>query len=261
MSEVLKSPETMAKAQAELWGVIGKGKQVKEHDITHLPYLNCIVKETYRLHPPVPLLLPRKVEQDLVLCGYTIPKGSYIDVNGWAIGHDPNVWEDPLAFKPERFLDSRVDDDNERGFEFIPYSAGRRICPGRPLALRTVPVMLGSLLNSFQWRIGTNSTQTTILKTDLKERIRVKKRRREDLSILTIAATAAVTIAAAATIAAVRRSRGKVKEKEEGGIKKKKVNRGEREEEEEKETGRELGKKEGKSGGAKKGKKGREKEK
>ncbi|XP_070018328.1 geraniol 8-hydroxylase-like [Nicotiana sylvestris] len=152
MAEIMKQPEIMEKAQAELAKVIGKGKIVEEADLSQLPYLQCIIKETLRMHPPVPFLVPRKVEQDVELCDFIIPKGSQVLVNAWAIGRDSTSWEDPLVFKPERFWISDVDMRGQ-DFELIPFGAGRRICPGLSLALRMVPVMLGSLLNSFNWKL------------------------------------------------------------------------------------------------------------
>ncbi|CAA0840915.1 Cytochrome P450 76C2 [Striga hermonthica] len=152
MAEALKNPDKMKAAQKELEQVIGKGKVLEEADIQRLPYLRCFVKETLRIHPPVPFLIPRRVEQDVVVCGYTVPKNSQVFVNAWAIGRDPDVWADPLEFKPERFLESELD-MRGRDFELIPFGAGRRICPGLPLAVRMVPVMLGSLLNSFDWKL------------------------------------------------------------------------------------------------------------
>ncbi|KAG5588684.1 hypothetical protein H5410_049118 [Solanum commersonii] len=154
MTEIFKQPEVMKKIQVELAEIIGKGKPIEEADISRLPYLQCIIKETLRMHSPVPFLVPRKVEQDVQLCDYIIPKGSQLQVlvNVWAIGRDCTFWKDPLVFKPERFLSSNL---NMRGqdFELISFGAGQRICPGLPLALRMVPVMLGSLLNSFNWKL------------------------------------------------------------------------------------------------------------
>lgn len=152
MAESLKNPEIMKKAKAELEEVIGKGKVLDEADIQRLPYLRCMVKETLRIHPPVPFLIPRRVDQDVEVCGYTVPKNSQVFVNAWAIGRDPETWPNPLEFRPERFFDSEVDMKG-RDFELIPFGAGRRICPGLPLAVRMVPVMLGSLLNSFNWKL------------------------------------------------------------------------------------------------------------
>lgn len=152
MSEMLKNPDKMKKTQDELAQVIGRGKTIEESDINRLPYLRCVMKETLRIHPPVPFLIPRKVEQSVEVCGYNVPKGSQVLVNAWAIGRDETVWDDALAFKPERFMESELD-IRGRDFELIPFGAGRRICPGLPLALRTVPLMLGSLLNSFNWKL------------------------------------------------------------------------------------------------------------
>nr|XP_016446971.1 PREDICTED: geraniol 8-hydroxylase-like isoform X2 [Nicotiana tabacum] len=153
MAEILRQPEIMKKVQAELAEVVGKGKPIKEDDVSRLPYLQCVVKETLRMHPPVPFLLPRKVEDDVEVCGYIVPKGSQVLVNVWAIGRDSALWEEPLVFKPERFWSSELD-VRGKDFELIPFGAGRRICPGLPLAaLRMLPVMVGSLLNSFNWKL------------------------------------------------------------------------------------------------------------
>ncbi|TMW94416.1 hypothetical protein EJD97_010308 [Solanum chilense] len=153
MSELVRQPEIMKKVQLELGEVIGKGKQVEESNIPKLPYLQFIVKETLRMHPPTPFLIPRKVvEQDVELCNYIIPKDSLILVNVWAIGRDPTFWKDPLVFRPERFQNLEVDVRGQ-DFELIPFGAGRRICPSLPLAMRLVQTMLGSLLNSFNWKL------------------------------------------------------------------------------------------------------------
>ncbi|KAL8473628.1 hypothetical protein ACS0TY_030463 [Phlomoides rotata] len=153
MAEALRNPETMNRAKAELEQAVGKGKIIDEADISRLPYLRCMVKETLRIHPPVPFLIPRRVDQDVEVAGFTVPKNSQVFVNAWSIGRDPEIWENPLDFKPERFLESEID-MRGRDFELIPFGAGRRICPGLPLAVRMVPVMLGSLLNSFDWKLA-----------------------------------------------------------------------------------------------------------
>ncbi|WOH05428.1 hypothetical protein DCAR_0624844 [Daucus carota subsp. sativus] len=143
MAEVLKKSETvLARAKAELNQVIGKGKIVEEADISKLTYLQCIVKESARLHPPVPFLLPRQVTEDVEL----------MLVNVWSFGRDPALWENPLSFQPERFTDSKVDVYGH-DLELIPFGAGRRKCPGLPLAMRMVPIMVGSLINCFDWEL------------------------------------------------------------------------------------------------------------
>lgn len=157
MTEAIRNPETMRKAKSELEEIVGKGKIIDEEDVQRLPYLRCMVKETLRIHPPVPFLIPRKVEEDVEVRGYTVPKNCQVLVNAWAIGRDADAWKNPLEFKPERFLESDMD-VRGRDFELIPFGAGRRICPGLPLAIRMVPVMLGSLLNSFDWKLEDGSS-------------------------------------------------------------------------------------------------------
>ncbi|XP_058228521.1 geraniol 8-hydroxylase-like [Rhododendron vialii] len=152
MAELLHNPEILEKAKAELEQTIGKGKLIQESDILRLPYLRATVKETMRIHPSVPFLIPRKVETDVEVYGYTVPKGAQVLVNAWAIGRDPSIWKNPTTFMPARFLESEVDVRGQ-DFELIPFGAGRRICPGLPLAMRMVPMVLGSLVNSFDWKL------------------------------------------------------------------------------------------------------------
>ncbi|XP_010040683.1 geraniol 8-hydroxylase [Eucalyptus grandis] len=152
MGELLRNPEKLLKVQTELHLVIGKGKQIEEVDISRLPYLQATIKETFRMHPPIPLLLPRKAEADTQVGGFTIPKGAQVLINVWAIGRDPAFWASPNDFMPERFLGSDVDVRGQ-DFELIPFGGGRRICPGMTLATRMLHLMLGSLVNAFNWRL------------------------------------------------------------------------------------------------------------
>ncbi|PRQ19602.1 putative geraniol 8-hydroxylase [Rosa chinensis] len=154
MAELLRNPEILSKAQAELEQVIGKGKLVEESDIVRLPYLQAIIKETFRVHPTVPFLLPRKAEANIEIGGYIIPKGARVLINFWAISRDPITWDNPNLFMPERFLglDNQIDVTG-KNFELIPFGGGRRICPGLPLAIRMLYLMLGSLINCFDWEL------------------------------------------------------------------------------------------------------------
>ncbi|XP_059643246.1 geraniol 8-hydroxylase-like [Cornus florida] len=152
MAEILHNPQTLSKAKAEIEQVVGKGKPVEESDIARLPYLQAIIKETFRLHPAVPFLVPRKVDENVEVSGFTVPKGAQVIVNVWAIGRDPSVWANHESFMPERFLGSEVD-VRGRNFELLPFGSGRRICPGMPLAIRMVHLMLGSLINLFDWKL------------------------------------------------------------------------------------------------------------
>ncbi|KAK9177473.1 hypothetical protein WN944_029495 [Citrus x changshan-huyou] len=152
MTELLHNPGALSKAKLELEQTVGKGNPIEESDIIRLPYLQAVVKETFRLHPPAPLLIPRKALEDVEIAGFTVPKGAQVFVNVWAIGRDESTWDNPHTFIPERFLRSNVDFKGQN-FELIPFGAGRRICPGLPLAIRMLYLMLGSLINSFDWKL------------------------------------------------------------------------------------------------------------
>ncbi|KZV13905.1 ripening-related P-450 enzyme-like, partial [Dorcoceras hygrometricum] len=123
-----------------------------ESDIPRLPYLRAIVKETFRLHPAAPLLLPHKCEQDVEINGYVIPRNAQILINAWAIGRDSSTWSDPELFTPERFIAKETDFKGQH-FELIPFGAGRRICPGIPLASRMVHLMVATLVHNFDWEL------------------------------------------------------------------------------------------------------------
>ncbi|RID67675.1 hypothetical protein BRARA_D02748 [Brassica rapa] len=152
MAELLNNPKSLARAQAEMDCVIGQNGIIQESDISHLPYLQAVVKETFRLHPAAPFLVPRKAEADVEILGFMVPKDTQVLVNVWAIGRDPAVWENPTRFEPERFLGKETDVKG-RDYELTPFGGGRRICPGLPLAVVTVSLMLGSLLYFFDWKL------------------------------------------------------------------------------------------------------------
>ena len=117
----------MRRAQSEVRQVLEGKTKVAEADIQgKLPYLQMVIKETLRMHPPLPLILPRSCAQPIKIMGYDIPKGTTVFVNAWAIGRDPEYWEDPEAFMPERFQDCKIDFKGT-DFEFIPFGAGRRV--------------------------------------------------------------------------------------------------------------------------------------
>ncbi|RCV44717.1 hypothetical protein SETIT_9G396900v2 [Setaria italica] len=152
MSEILRSPEVLAKASEELERVIGRDRLVAEQDIPNLPYMEAIVKETMRLHPVAPLMSPRLSREDVSMGRYDIPAGTRVLINVWAIGRDPAVWEAPMEFRPERFVGSGVDVKGQ-DFELLPFGSGRRMCPGIGLGLRMVHMILANLLHAFAWRL------------------------------------------------------------------------------------------------------------
>lgn len=164
MAELLKNPEAMNKLKEELTQVVGLNKMVEESHLSQLHYLNAVIKETLRLHPPFPLLVPRTPNQNTTLGGYKVPKGASIYINAWAIQRDPTLWENPLEFRPERFLmmnGTTQDHDVNAGklaytgnnFNFIAFGSGRRICAGLPLAERVLTFVLASFLHSFDWKL------------------------------------------------------------------------------------------------------------
>ncbi|KAL2478134.1 Cytochrome [Forsythia ovata] len=150
MAELIKNPRVQQKAQEELDRVIGYERVMTELDFSNLPYLMCVVKESLRLHPPTPLMLPHRAKTDVKIGGYDIPKGSNVHVNVWAVARDPAMWKNPLEFRPERFLEDDVDMKGH-DFRLLPFGAGRRVCPGAQLGINLVTSMLGHLLHHFHW--------------------------------------------------------------------------------------------------------------
>lgn len=174
MAESLCNPEKLLKVQTELDQVIGSSKPIEESDIARLPYFQAMVKETFRLHPAVPLLFPRKAGATVEVGkagatvevgGYTIPNGSQVLVNAWAIGRDPVIWKNPKEFIPERFLGSKMDIKGQ-SFELLPFGGGRRTCLGLPLAVRMLHLMLGSLVNAFDWKLEDGVSPVTLEMTN-----------------------------------------------------------------------------------------------
>ncbi|EOA19702.1 hypothetical protein CARUB_v10003550mg [Capsella rubella] len=153
MAELINKPEIMKRAQQELDKIVGKNNIVEETHITKLPYILCIMKETLRLHPTLPLLIPRCPSETTVIGGYTIPKDSKVFINVWAIHRNPNVWENPLEFNPDRFL-YKVYDFSGNDYNYFPFGSGRRICTGMAMADRIVLYNLATFLHSFDWNIG-----------------------------------------------------------------------------------------------------------
>ncbi|XP_060189775.1 cytochrome P450 84A1-like [Lycium barbarum] len=150
MAELMKSPEDLKRVQQELADVVGLHRKIEETDIENLTFLKCCIKETLRLHPPIPLLIHEAAE-DAAINGHYIPVGSRVIVNAWAIGRDKNSWEDPESFKPCRFLKEGVADFKGGNFEFLPFGSGRRSCPGMQLGLYAFEMGLANLLHCFTW--------------------------------------------------------------------------------------------------------------
>ncbi|MED6171131.1 hypothetical protein PIB30_037946 [Stylosanthes scabra] len=153
MAEMINNPEVMKKVQEELEAVVGRDTIVEESHIHKLPYLRAVMKETLRLHPALPLLVPHCPSETTIVGGYTIPKGSRVFVNVWAIHRDPSIWDNPLEFDSNRFLNDNKWDFSGSDFRYFPFGSGRRICAGIAMAERTVLYLLATLVHSFNWKV------------------------------------------------------------------------------------------------------------
>ncbi|KAM7529389.1 hypothetical protein LguiB_032799 [Lonicera macranthoides] len=151
MAELLKNPRVMEKAQAEVRQVLKKNTKIKEKYTQELIYLKAVVKETLPLHPPIPLI-QRECSKICEINGYQIPMNTKILINAWAIGRDPKEWTDPNSFKPERFLDSSINFVGSN-YEYIPFGAGRRMCPGGSFGLSIATLLLAHFLFHFDWKL------------------------------------------------------------------------------------------------------------
>ncbi|CAL5065965.1 unnamed protein product [Urochloa decumbens] len=152
MSELMRNPRVMRKAQAEVRSLVANKPRVDEEDVKNLRYLKMVVKENFRLHPPGTLLIPRETMRSCVIGGYDVLPGTRVFVNVWAMGRDPSIWDGPEEFRPERFEGSHVD---FRGsdFELLPFGSGRRSCPAVAMGVANVELALANLLYCFDWEL------------------------------------------------------------------------------------------------------------
>ncbi|XP_078165457.1 isoflavone 3'-hydroxylase-like [Carex rostrata] len=151
MANLLNNPQVLKKAAAEIDKHVGNDRLINESDIALVPYLGYIMSEVLRLYPGAPLLLPHESREDVTIGDYNIPHGTMLFVNVYHIHRDPNIWEEPMKFKPERFNNGKAE-----GKFMIPFGMGRRRCPGEGLAMRQVGLILGTLIQCFDWKRTTN---------------------------------------------------------------------------------------------------------
>ncbi|BAT92956.1 Cytochrome P450 [Vigna angularis] len=178
MAELMRNPTKLKKAQEEVRKIVGNKSKVEENDINQMDYMKCVVKETLRLHPAAPLLAPRETSSTLKLRGYDIPPKTLVYVNAWGIQRDPEIWERPEEFIPERHANNHVPLKGQ----FIPFGFGRRACPGMTFGLVNVEYTLANLLYWFNWKLPTSHssaqdidmTETYGLITSIKVPLHVK---------------------------------------------------------------------------------------
>lgn len=180
ISELLKNPRMMKKAQEEVRQV-HRGKTYVDETSSHeLKFMRSVIKETLRLHPPAPLLLPRESSKSCVINGYEVPAKTKVIINAWAIGRDQKYWKEAEIFFPERFLDSSIDYKGA-DFEYIPFGAGRRICPGITFAAAVVELTLAQLLFHFDWKFPGDMKLEDL---DMTEEFGLAARRKTDLCLV-----------------------------------------------------------------------------
>ncbi|KAG2306328.1 hypothetical protein Bca52824_026076 [Brassica carinata] len=156
MAELMNSPNILERLRKEIESVVGKTSLIQETDLPNLPYLQAVVKEVLRLHPPAPLFA-RTSREECRIRGFYIPENTTLLVNVYAVMRDPNSWEDPNEFKPERFLASlgtgEEDERREQAHKYIPFGSGRRGCPGANLTYIFVGTAVGMMVQCFDWKI------------------------------------------------------------------------------------------------------------
>ncbi|KAG8476671.1 hypothetical protein CXB51_030809 [Gossypium anomalum] len=180
ITELLRHPDKMTKLIEELDTVVGNQNTMEHFHIPQLVYLDAIIKETLRLHPVAPLLIPHVPSETTVIGGYIIPKGCKVFINAWVMQRDPELWDDPLRFQPERFLETDI---SYRGnnFGFFPFGSGRRMCVGVSLAEKMVALLLGSLVHSFEWGLPEGT------KPSLEDKFGIFLKKRESLVAIPVA--------------------------------------------------------------------------
>lgn len=189
LARLVMHQDVQRRVHDELDRVVGPGRAVAEPDAASLPYLHAVIKEVLRLHPPGPLLSwARLATSDVHVAGHLVPAGTTAMVNMWAITRDPAVWDQPTAFKPERFLvgsssSSSCDGSNEfsvmgSDLRLAPFGSGRRVCPGKSLAMATVGFWVATLLHEFEWLPASSVDLSEVLRlscemaTPLEARVR-----------------------------------------------------------------------------------------
>ncbi|KAI3515133.1 hypothetical protein L1887_13884 [Cichorium endivia] len=180
ISELIRCPRAMNKVQTELRQALNGKEKIHEEDIQDLKYLNLVIKETLRLHPPLPLVMPRECREPCTLAGYHIGNKTKLIVNVFAINRDPEYWQEAESFIPERFENS-VTNIMGADYEYLPFGAGRRMCPGAALGLANVQLPLANILYHFDWRLP-NGTRNEDL--DMTESFGATVQRKSELLLV-----------------------------------------------------------------------------
>jgi cytochrome P450 len=152
MAELIRHPNVMKKVQEEVRRVVGKKTNIEMDDINKMEYLNCVIKENLRLHPPAPLLAPRETTKDFEIGGYHIPAKTRVFINAWGIQRDPRLWDRPEEFIPERFQNNSIDFKGQDP-QLVPFGIGRRGCPGISFGVASTEFVIANVLYWFDWKL------------------------------------------------------------------------------------------------------------
>lgn len=174
MSELIRNPTIMVKAQKEIRQAFGTKKKVEESRLHELKYLKMVIKETLRLYPPGAVLMRQACQENIEVNGYHIPIGTSVFINAWAIGRDPEHWVDPENFNPERFLDKDIDFTGSDP-KYIPFGMGRRMCPGISFGMANVELCLALLIYNFDWKLPHGVDSNDLDMTETSEIVGTKK--------------------------------------------------------------------------------------
>ncbi|CAO2177468.1 unnamed protein product [Urochloa humidicola] len=187
MVELMRNPRVMTKLQNEVRMAIPKGKEiVTEDDLNGLTYLKAIIKETLRLHASAPLLIPHLSMADCDIEGCTIPSGTRVLINIWALARDPSYWESPEEFMPERFMEggsAATMDFKGNDFPYLPFGSGRRMCPGINFSMGMIEGMVTNLVYHYNWELAPELAEKGI---DMTESFGVTVHRNEKLLLVPV---------------------------------------------------------------------------
>ncbi|XWS65005.1 hypothetical protein CRYUN_Cryun05aG0053600 [Craigia yunnanensis] len=154
MANLVKYPHVQEKLYMEIKGIVGDAaEEVKEDDLHKMPYLKAVVLEGLRRHPPAHFLF-HGVRKHIIINDFLVPRKGIIVFFIEEMGLDSKIWEDPLAFNPERFLHSEeeVDLTGRKEIKMIPFGAGRRICPAHSLAMLHLEYFVANLVWFSKWK-------------------------------------------------------------------------------------------------------------
>ncbi|XP_062114933.1 phenylacetaldehyde oxime monooxygenase CYP71AN24-like [Humulus lupulus] len=162
MAELLRNPRVMKKAQEEVRKVVGNKSKIDPNDINKMSYLSCVIKENQRLHPSLPLLLPRETSASVEVGGYHVPAKTRVFINAWAIQRDRSIWEKPEEFIPERFENNPIDLKGQDHHDLVVFGCGRRACPGMSFAMASMEYVAANLLYWFDWELFGNGSSSDL---------------------------------------------------------------------------------------------------